>query len=163
MKAASPVFIPEGPAVSKTDLNSVETSLGVQLPPSYIAFVTTLGPGLWCGEAVKPPSALYAFDSDCEEMEGFIALVENVQGIGDHLAFDPADPPVSGERPLYYCGHDPFGCARTSDSFAAWTSESFQAFLADESPYAAAEAVIAQTPSRALRPGAKRWWQFWRK
>ena len=122
---------------------------------SYRGFVTTLGPGIWCGEIVMAPSALYAFDSDCGEMEGFIALVGNVQGVGDYLAINPADPTALGERPLYYCGHDPFGYARLTDSFEAWTRNALVPQNSGESPYA-----VVEQHFRTAQP--KQWWQFWR-
>lgn len=157
-----PFFVSVGDPASDAELAAAEASLGVELPPSYKTFVLSLGPGLWCGEAVKAPSALYAFDEDCEDMEGFIALVENVQGVGDHLAINPVESATSNERPLYYCGHDPFGQARLADTFEAWTRQALQARIADEPLYDEVERRIAPAQSRPHSPRPRRWWQFWR-
>jgi len=160
------VFVAEGSPATSAQLASAESTLGITLPPSYKVFLTLLGPGLWCDEAVKSPSALFAFDTDCWEMAGFVALVENVQGVGDHIAINPVDASESGERAVYYCGHDPFGYALLADSFEAWTRMSLQATLSDESPYAIVEEAVMQSYRRwrAAQPKPKApKWQFWRK
>jgi len=155
--------VPENRPVSEIEITSVESALGIELPQSYRTFITVLGPGMWCDEVVMAPSALYAFDADCAEMEGFIALVENVKGIGDYLAINPTDAVVSGERPLYYCGHDPFGSARLADSFEMWTRTALDARRTDASPYDSIRVAVTRASEHSHDTQRKQWWQFWRR
>ena len=54
-----------------------------------------------------------------------MALVENADGVvGDRIAVNPTDPPIDGERPVYFVGHDPTSVVRVADSFEAWVRES---------------------------------------
>jgi hypothetical protein len=121
------IFIPDGEPVSAPEIESAESDLGTNLPASYKHFIMRCGSGMWCGEWVGHPSELYAFDSDCLEMEGFVALVHNVRGVGDHVAINPSDPEVAGERPVYYCSHDPFGCIEVAGSFEEWARKMAEA------------------------------------
>lgn len=54
-------------------------------------------------------------------MEGFVPLVHNVRGVGDYVAINPANAEVAGERPVYYCSHDPFGYVEIAASFEEWS------------------------------------------
>lgn len=114
------IFVPDGGAVAPSDIESAESNLGVTLPASYKRFLLRCGSGAWCGERVARPSELYAFDADCVQMEGFIPLVHNARGVGDYVAINPADAEVAGERPVYYCSHDPFGYVEIASSFEEW-------------------------------------------
>ena len=114
------IFAPDGGSVAASDIESAESSIGVALPASYKRFLLRCGSGTWCGERVAHPSELYAFDSDCLQMEGFIPLVQNVRGVGDYVAINPADAEIAGERPVYYCSHDPLGYVEIASSFEEW-------------------------------------------
>src|ERR671924_91818 len=72
-----PLFLPDSIPVTVPDMESAEGNLGINLPASYKYFLLRCGSGMWCGEWVAHPSELYAFDSDCLEMEGFVPLVHN--------------------------------------------------------------------------------------
>ena len=161
-------FVPHGSLASAGDLAQVRDVPHAALPDSYRSFVSIVGPGYWVNDsgAVKPPSELYAFDSACWEMEGFVALVENAGGVGDHIAVNPADPELEGERPVYYCGHDPFSYVRAADTFEAWVRESVQTSLAGRRRYKKLDELRLESYGKYLafektRPG-RRWWQFWR-
>jgi hypothetical protein len=141
----SSVFVRAKDGLSPGEVEMAEKLLGIDLPPSYKLFVSTIGHGIWCGEIVKRPSGLYAFDSDCEDMEGFVALVENAGGVGDYLAINPSDPATAGERPVYYCGHDPFGYEKVAGSFEDWV-----------------RGALDKMEDRLGKIGTKKpWWQFW--
>jgi hypothetical protein len=114
------ILVPDNETISETDIKQAEQKLGVNLPHSYQQFLLLCGPGLWCGDYIPHLGELYAFDESCWEMTGFIPLVHNVLGLGDYVAINPADSEKDGERPLYYCSHDPFGYARVADSFEKW-------------------------------------------
>lgn len=115
------LFVPDAAPVTDPDIESAESSLGINLPTSYKYFLLRCGSGAWCGGRIAPPSELYAFASDCLEMEGFVPLVHNVRGVGDYVAINPSDPEVAGERPVYYCSHDPFGYVGIARSFEEWS------------------------------------------
>ncbi len=115
------IFVPDGGAISPHDIESAESNLGISLPASYKHFLLQCGSGTWCGEWVAHPSELFAFGSDCLAMEGFVPLVHNVRGVGDYVAINPADAEVAGERPVYYCSHDPFGHVEIAASFEEWS------------------------------------------
>jgi SMI1 / KNR4 family (SUKH-1) len=114
------IFVPDGESVDASELEAAESRLGINLPASYKYLLLRCGSGTWCGEWVAHPSELYAFDSDCLQMEGFIPLVHNVRGVGDYVAINPSDAEVAGERPVYYCSHDPFGYVEIAASFEEW-------------------------------------------
>ncbi len=84
-----------------------ENDFGVNLPDSYKHFLLHYGSGVWCDEPIAHLRELYDLDSDNLEMEGFIVLVQNVRGVGDLIAINPKDTEVVGEKPVYYCSHDP--------------------------------------------------------
>jgi hypothetical protein len=115
------IFIPDDNPAPVSQVELAENDLGVTLPLSYKHFLLRCGSGLWCGERVVHPSELYAFDSDCLEMEGFISLVHNVRGVGDYVAINPSGSEVAGERVVYYCSHDPFGYGEIAESFEDWS------------------------------------------
>jgi hypothetical protein len=121
------VFIPDGEPVAAPDIELAKSSLGVNLPASYKYFLLRCGSGSWCGERVAHPSELYAFDADCLQMEGFVPLVHNVRGVGDYVAINPADAEAAGERPVYYCSHDPFGYVKIAASFEEWSRKRAEA------------------------------------
>jgi hypothetical protein len=126
------VFEPHGERVGVSAFaGRLEVPLDV-FPDSYRAFVAIAGPGYWQNESgvVMTPGEAYAFDHDCWEGEGLVALVENADGVGDYIAVNPADPPIDGERPVYYVGHDPMSIVRAADSFEAWVRESAEAAVA---------------------------------
>src|SRR5262245_31004425 len=101
------VFDPDAP-VGEQHVTAAESALGLSLPASYKTFVRLCGSGLWCGDYVAPPEAVYPFDEDCGDMQGFVALVHNVGGAGNFVAMNPREPTGPGEWALYYCSHDPF-------------------------------------------------------
>lgn len=121
------IFAPDGSPVAPSEIESAERSLGVNLPTSYKHFLLRCGSGSWCGEAVAHPAELYAFNADCLQMEGFVPLVRNVRGVGDYVAINPADAEVTGERPVYYCSHDPFGYVAVAASFEEWARKTTEA------------------------------------
>jgi hypothetical protein len=109
-------------------LNAAEQRLGVPLPASYKTFLRVCGSGRWCGDFVVPPEDVYAFDQECSDMAGFVALVHNVGGIGDFVAMNPREATAAGEWTLYHCSHDPFGSRKIADSFEAWTRDALADF-----------------------------------
>jgi len=113
--------------VAPSVIETAESDLGVNLPDSYKYFLLRCGSGVWCGERVARPSELYVFDADCLQMEGFIPLVHNVRGVGDYVAINPADAEAAGERPVYYCSHDPFGYVEIAASFEGWARKIVEA------------------------------------
>ena len=119
-------------------IERAESVLGVNLPGSYKYFLLRCGPGAWCGERVACPSELYAFDADCLQIEGFIPLVHNVRGVGDYVAINPADVEAAGERPVYYCSHDPFGYVEIAASFEGWARRIAEAHRRGVDLYASA-------------------------
>lgn len=121
------IFSPESDPLELPEVEAAEQNLGVKLPDSYKYFLLRCGSGLWCDESVASPDQLYAFDSDCSEMESFIALINNVRGIGDYIAFNPEDAETKGEKPLYYCSHEALTCVKVSDSFEDWTRKMVEA------------------------------------
>jgi len=166
-------FVAEGTLVSAADLAKVPDVPHGLLPDSYRLFVSIIGPGYWVNDSgtVMSPSALHGLDSDCWEMAGFVALAGNAAGVGDYIAVNPADPSMEGERPVYYCGHDPFGYARAADSFEGWVREAAQASLAHERRYRHLDKARDESYRRYLefekrrraeQRGSKRWWQLWR-
>ena len=92
------VFVAESDPVSLSEIEVAENSLGIKLPDSYRHFLRRCGSGTWYNECISHPTNLYDFDTDCLDMEGFIALVQNVRGVGDFIAFNPKDLEVSGVR-----------------------------------------------------------------
>lgn len=156
-----PLFLPAGQAPAGMEIEAAESRIGAPLPRGYKQFLRVLGPGCWCrANAVSAPADVFAFDRSAGEMKGFVAIVENVQGVGDYLAFNPADPQLAGERPVYYCSHDPYGHAKVADSFEAWARECAAAARSERDFYRPFEEVV---DARSRGPVArKRWWHFWR-
>jgi hypothetical protein len=172
------VFEPCDEPVAASDFGRrLEVPLDV-FPDSYRAFVTILGPGYWRNQSgvVMTPGEAYAFDHDCWEAEGLVALVENAEGVGDYIAVNPTDPVSDGERPVYYVGHDPVSVVRAADSFEAWVRQSAEATVAhgfftrgqryqhlDHARDASYARYCAwEERQRREAQGPKRWWQFWR-
>ncbi len=121
------IFVSEKPPVNASEISAAENSFGVALPDSYKHFLLRCGSGVWCDEPISNPTELYDFDSDCLETEGFIVLVQNVRGVGDCVAFNPKDEEIAGERPVYYCSHDPFGHVKIAESFEDWLRKTVEA------------------------------------
>jgi hypothetical protein len=143
------------------------------LPNSHRTFIAAVGPGHWANGSgeVMPPGALYAFDADCWEMEGFVGLVDNASGVGDFIAVNPTDPVDAGERPVYYCGHDPFSVVRAADSFEDWIRQSAASdakpsrryqYLDEARSESYRRYTLAQSSRSKQAVVGKRWWQFWR-
>lgn len=146
---------------SDAEIQLAEQQLGVALPDSYKHFVKHCTFALWCEEVIGPPEYLYPFD-DCGEMSGFIALVFNVECIGDHIAINPADSEVAGERPVYYCGHDPFGYALIAASFEDWCRKTFDAYQTRRNIYRPLHNFVDVEYASTRAASTRRWWQFWK-
>ncbi len=101
------IYVAEFPPVNASEIEMAENDFGVNLPDSYKHFLLHYGSGVWCDEPIAHLRELYDLDSDNLEMEGFIVLVQNVRGVGDLIAINPKDTEVVGEKPVYYCSHDP--------------------------------------------------------
>lgn len=161
-----PLFVPIGQPVGEMEIRAAEERIGMPLPQGYKVFLRALGPGCWCrANEVSAPDDVFAFDEPGWELNGFISIVQNVGGVGDHLAFNPADPPVDGDRPMYYCAHDPFGYAQVADSFETWARECAAASRKGEDFYVQFDdAVYAKWKEYDARQPKKdkAWWQFWR-
>lgn len=132
---AENIFISEQQSVNTAEINAAENRINSNLPDSYKFFLLNYGSGTWYDESILNPSELYNFDSDCLEMEGFVALVENVRGIGDYIAFNPTDSEVAGERPVYYCSHELLDYDKIADSFEDWLRKTFKADKQDVDLY----------------------------
>jgi hypothetical protein len=143
-------------------INAAGAPLGVPLPVSYETFLKVCGPGRWCGVFVAAPEDLYAFDENCGEMEGLVALVHNVRGVGDFVAMNPLEQTAPGEWAMDYCSHDPPGCARMADSFESWVRDAVTAFEAGVDLYAKPAADVREEWARGMRTKFRTWWQFWR-
>lgn len=154
------IFDSDAP-VDEPHIDAAETRLGVPLPASYRTFLRVCGSGRWCGDYVAPPEDLYAFDEDCGAMEGFVALVHNVGGVGNFVAMNPHEQTAPGEWALYYCSHDPFGFGRIAASFEAWAREAVTALEENQDLYEKAADDVART-WRSFRANTRKWWQFWR-
>jgi hypothetical protein len=159
---ATRVFVPDGETVSESDIKKVESDLGVSLPRSYRQFLLTCGPGLWCDDYIPHPRNLYAFDEDCWEIAGFVPLIHNVLGCGDHVAINPSEPDQDGERPLYYCTHDPFGYAQVATSFEEWCRKAVDVQGTDATVYDDVGDEVRAKWKEYLASQPKKWWQFWR-
>jgi hypothetical protein len=142
-------------------IDAAEAQLGLALPTSYKTYLLACGSGLWCGDYVAPPEAIYPFDEDCGDMEGFVALVHNVDGVGNFVAMNPREPAGLGEWALYYCSHDPFGFGKIADSFESWAREAVTAFDANNDLYAKVADDVERT-WRSFRARNKKRWQFWK-
>ena len=143
-------------------IDAAEAPLGVPLPASYQTFLEVCGPGRWCGVVVAAREDLYAFDENCGEMEGLVPLVHNVGGVGNFLAMNPLEQTGSGEWAMYYCSHDPLGCASMTDSFESWVREAVTAFEAGVDLYEKAAVEASEAWDRGMRARLGRWWAFWR-
>jgi hypothetical protein len=159
------VFDADGEPVTARELAEMERALGVTLPASYKQFLKTLGPGYWCGNHIPPPDELFAFDEDCGTMSGFVTLVQGVADVGDHIALNPRDEEVDGERPVYYCSHDLLAYARAADSFEEWVRDVAAADQAGEDYFGRFDGVMTEALPAGSAPReetARKWWQFWR-
>ena len=154
------IFEPDA-AVEVQHIDAAERQLGLALPASYRTFLLVCGSGLWCGDYVTPPEGVYPFDEDCGDMEGFLALVQNVRGEGNFVAMNPREQTAAGEWALYYCSHDPFGFGRIADSFESWVREAVTAFEANDNLYAKVADDVDRT-WRSFRAKNKSRWQFWK-
>jgi len=154
------IFDPDAP-VDDRQVDAAERRLGVPLPASYRTFLRVCACGQWCGDSVAAPEDVYAFDEDCGDMNGFVALVHNVRGVGDFVAMNPRKQTGPGEWALYYCSHDPFGFGRIADSFESWAREAVAAFEESGDLYGRVANEVART-GRDSRAKTRRWWQFWR-
>jgi len=160
-KSRARIFEP-GVSHFPPQMNAKNEPLGVPLPASYETFIKVCGPGRWCGVVVAAPEDLYAFDDNFQEMEGLIALVHNVRGVGNFVAMNPEEQTGPGEWAMYYCSHDPLGCARMADSFEAWARAAVAAVEANVDLYAKAADEASQAFDRGMRAPLKEWWQFWK-
>jgi hypothetical protein len=157
----SPVFDPDPnhKQATDTDLDNAEQRLRVKLPASYRTFLRTLGSGGWCGDNIAVPQYLQAFDSSLWGCGGFVPLVDNVRGVGDTLCINPADTESDGERPVYYCAHDPFGQAWVAHSFEDWCRATVAAER-DQCDYYELFSTQIYASWRAYKR-ARPWWKFW--
>jgi hypothetical protein len=162
-------FSADGAPATAKEISDAQSRLGVELPPSYRLFQMLLGPGEWCGDVVPHVDELYAFDN-VWEMTGFVSLVHNVRGVGDYLAINPADGTRRGERPLYFCSHDPFGYAVIALSFETWARLAAASSIEHDDLYESVgdqvymknrEYEAMRRATRAAKPG--KWWQVWRR
>jgi hypothetical protein len=147
--------------VEEPQIAAAEIRLGVPLPISYKTFLRVCGSGQWCGDYVAAPDDIYAFDEDCGDMEGFVALIHNVGGAGNFVAMNPREQTTPGEWALYYCSHDPFGFGKIADSFESWARAAVTALEQNEDLYGRAAADVEET-WRSFRAKTKKPWQFWR-
>jgi hypothetical protein len=121
------IFHPNFP-VDEHQLEAAQTRLGIPLPGSYKTFLEVCGSGEWCGDHVVSPEDVYSFDEDCGDLNGFVALVHNVSGVGNFVAMNPHEQTGPQEWSLYYRSHDPFGLGKVGDSFESWAREAVVAF-----------------------------------
>jgi len=158
-----PLFVPTGQPVDDAEIQAAEDRIGTPLPKGYKLFLKVMGPGCWCrANDVAALDDVFAFDEPEWELNGFISIVQNVEGVGDHLAFNPADPQVEGDRAMYYCAHDPRGYARVADSYEIWARECAAALRQGQDFYLQFDdAVYAKWKEYDARQ-PKKWWQFWR-
>lgn len=157
------MFSPADEPATNAEIEDAEHRLGVTLPESFRCFLRVLGPGDWANAGfVSSAEDVDAF-LNCWEMTGFVALVDNVREIGDHLAFNPADPEAGGEHPVYYCAHDPFGYARVADSFEDWARATAEAARSATDFYEPFDDEVwtKWKEFEASRPKTKPWWKFW--
>jgi hypothetical protein len=167
-----PLFVPAGPPVGEKEIQDAERRIGTPLPRSYKLFLQVLGPGCWCrANDIPTPAGVEAFAEGTWGVEGFFAIVDNVQGLGEFLAFNPADPEIDGERPVYYFSHDPYGYAKVADSFETWARECAAATRQGEDFYQQFDEAVhakwieydkAMKAMKAPEATSKKWWQLWR-
>jgi hypothetical protein len=160
----SGIFESDAPTDALADeqhVQAAEVRLGVPLPASYKTFLRICGSGRWCNDYVTSPEDVYAFDDDCDDMEGFVTLVHNVRGVGDYVAMNPHEQTGPEEWALYYCSHDPPGHGKIADSFESWAREAVTAFEKNEDLYSKADDDVYRA-WRSSRAKTKKWWQFWR-
>lgn len=153
------IFEGDGP-VGEEIVRAAEKRLEAPLPASYKTFLRICGSGTWCGQPVPSPEEIYAFDGDCSDMDGFVALVHNVDGCGNFAAINPNEQTGPEEWAMYYCSHDPFGYDKIADSFEGWAREAVTAFEQNEDLYSKAADDVGKT-WRAYQVKNKKWWQFW--
>jgi hypothetical protein len=88
------VYAPSDALSNEQHIHAAEKRLGVPLPASYKTFLQVCGAGQWCSDYVMSPKDVYAFDEAVDDMEGFVTLVYNVRGVGDHVAMNPREQTV---------------------------------------------------------------------
>lgn len=156
--------LPQKTAVTEAQLLSCEERLGIKLPQGYRLFMQTIGPGIWAHAGVAHPDNIYAFDADCGEMEGFVALAFNVDGCGNSVGINPK----AEEQTIYYFCHDPFGYAKVADNFEEWVRAIAGCQL--KNPTNGTELYydsvgrfteVNLPGSTDKKVGGKPWWQFW--
>lgn len=167
----APLFQTEDDPVDSEQIQQAEDRIGTSLPDSYKAFLRVLGPGIWGGvEAaredeffISPPEDVLVIDQDDGgDMGGFVIVARKFHSSGECLAFNPSDLEVEGERPVYYCCHDPLGYAKVADSFELWARSVAEAATTGADFYSQFddEIWVRWEEYRAKQP--KRWWEFWR-
>jgi len=146
-------------SLTETALRQTAAALSLDLPESYIQFCTTLGIGDFNEELrLFNPSQLYAFYMPDLEFNGYIAVATD--DLGNYLAFNPNEALSSGERPLYYFCHDPFGFGVAGNSFGDF----IVALAARDFDY---HGMVEDLPTfKEVRPPVvprvtKPWWRFW--
>jgi hypothetical protein len=156
--------LPSPRVVTDAELLNCEERLGIKLPDGYRAFMQTIGPGIWALAGVAHPDHLYAFDADCGEMEGYIALAFNVDGCGNSIGISPK----SEDQSIYYFCHDPFGYAVTALSFEDWVKAIADCQIKNptngtelyyDSVGRFTEVKLPGSPDK--KADGKPWWQFW--
>jgi hypothetical protein len=160
-KRGKPVFKQRTP-VGVRELDAAESRLGLTFPGSYRDFILSCGAGDFKKGELRlfAPSEFYAFDLEGVPFTGYVAIATDE--FGNYLAFNPRDPLVGGERPLYYTCHDPFGIGKVSGSFGAFlTALEERGFdysgIVDEVP--GFEEV--DLPDQISLPKPRPWWKFW--
>jgi hypothetical protein len=158
-KKGRSLFAPLLPC-SESELHEAEVRLHVAFPESFREFLKQFGAGneAAVGWWIHSPRECYVFDNGLGK--GCIALAQDV--CGNYLAFDPSEPESSGERPIHYFCHDPYGHARIAISFDKFLSDAIAQRLMDE--------FVADIPANfvyeTLEPEKEQrnaWWAFWRK
>lgn len=156
--------LPTNKVVTDAELLSCEERLGIKLPTGYWTFMQTIGPGIWALAGVAHPDHIYAFDADCGEMEGCVALAFNVDGCGNSIGFNP----LSDEQSIYYFCHDPFGYVITAPSFEDWVKAIADCQIKNptngtelyyDSVGRFTEVKLPDRPGNTVK--GKPWWQLW--
>ncbi|HEY9791386.1 MAG TPA: SMI1/KNR4 family protein [Candidatus Obscuribacterales bacterium] len=153
----------QGSPVTAIAINNAERKLQCTFPEGYKIFLQTLGPGSWAGLHFPHPTSLYAFDASCGEMEGYVILCFNVNGAGDYVAFNPKQQ----ESNIYFCSHDPLGCARIGASFEELIKKLYELKLANPKDdmatfYSSLEFKPTKPKPSPKKKKQKKWWQFWK-
>jgi hypothetical protein len=161
-KKGRSLFAPLAPC-SESEVRKAEVTLGVRFPDSFSEFLKQFGAGKEAavGWWIHAPSECYAFDLENGRARGCIALAQDV--CGNYLAFDPSEPESSGERPIYYFCHDPFGHARIASSFGEFLADAAKQKLKDEFVADIPANFVYETPEPIKERSNAKWWAFWRK